>query len=344
LALALLLAGAVHGGTVWFASSLPTVLWAGVHFGLTPSLSIEELPEVELEAGETGGGSALPGEAEVARGDAEETPDPAPQAVSEVRPERAPPPDVAVLPVPETAEPSGGMFEEEGEWFEQDVLLAYAAEEDAFAVRPRSAFQRIAGQASFVRPLTGEQPATNSGFRGARAGAHGGPGGMGLARRAPAFVTESFAFGGREGGFLGRMCFVEPTLRSLKSLGACQTQLQFRTDRIDIPPRPFDQGFPGIDRDEWFSILYTGTITATRAGNYAFRVLSDDGSVLHIDGRPVVDNDGLHGPSAVAGEVYLDEGPHRFELWYFQGPRMLIALQVFVTPPGQGERLLEPTL
>jgi hypothetical protein len=58
----------------------------------------------------------------------------------------------------------------------------------------------------------------------------------------------------------------------------------------------------------------------------------------------VVDNDGLHGPSAVAGEVELSVGPHRFELWYFQGPRMLVALQVFVTPPGQGERLLQPTL
>jgi hypothetical protein len=336
----------VHCTFVWIASSLPRALWADSGLRLPTLLTIEvEVPDAP---GETGGGSALPGDEAFARGDAPEPPERVPAAASPTPPPEPPtPPAVAARPEPEREEPKGApVFDEDKAWFDQDtVLTSTASDQDEFALKPRSAFEHVAKAASFVRPLSGDDEPENSRYRGAGPGTNGGPGGIGVALHAPVFVKEEFAFGGRKGAFLGRMCFVDPSLKSLKSLGACQTQLQFRTDRIDIPPRRFDRGFPGIPgRDEWFSILYTGTITATRAGTYSFRVLSDDGSVLHIDGEPVVDNDGLHGPSAVAGEVELSEGPHRFELWYFQGPRMLVALQVFVTPPGQGERLLEPTL
>ena len=51
--------------------------------------------------------------------------------------------------------------------------------------------------------------------------------------------------------------------------------------QIDIAPRNFAEGFPGLSgRTEWFAVEYRGTICTTRAGKYVFRVLSDDGARL----------------------------------------------------------------
>jgi len=109
---------------------------------------------------------------------------------------------------------------------------------------------------------------------------------------------------------------------------------------IDIAARSFDSGFPGVtDRFEWFGIRYEGTVNITTGGSYGFRVVSDDGARLTIDGQVVVDNDGVHPPTSRAGQVVLQPGAHRIMLDYFQGPRVQIALQLFWTPPGGQEQV-----
>lgn len=67
-----------------------------------------------------------------------------------------------------------------------------------------------------------------------------------------------------------------------------------------------------------FSVVWSGYITAPRAGRFGFTTRSDDGSSLHVDDQLVVDNGGLHGPSTVAGDIDLAEGPHRIILEYVQ--------------------------
>ncbi|MFT7837680.1 DUF1080 domain-containing protein [Saccharothrix sp. BKS2] len=62
----------------------------------------------------------------------------------------------------------------------------------------------------------------------------------------------------------------------------------------------------------------TGNITITQAGAYAFRLLSDDGSRLSIDGRVVVDHDGLHGPDPKDGTVTLSTGYHSLRIDHFE--------------------------
>jgi PA14 domain len=108
----------------------------------------------------------------------------------------------------------------------------------------------------------------------------------------------------------------------------------------DIAPRAWDQGFPGIaDRFEWFAIRYAGAFKVSAAGEYTFRVSSDDGSKVTIDGKAVVDNDNQHPPKEARGKVQLSAGDHAMVLEYFQGPRFQINLQVWVTPPGKPEEL-----
>lgn len=108
----------------------------------------------------------------------------------------------------------------------------------------------------------------------------------------------------------------------------------------DIPPRAWEQGFPGVaERFEWFAIRYAGAFRIAEAGEYTFRISSDDGTKLIIDGKQVIGNDGQHPPKEARGSVKLGAGDHQMVLEYFQGPRFHINLQLWVTPPGKAEEL-----
>jgi hypothetical protein len=50
---------------------------------------------------------------------------------------------------------------------------------------------------------------------------------------------------------------------------------------------------------------------------YRFALLSDDGSKLWIDGKVVVDNDGLHSSETKVGFAPLAKGWHTLELRWF---------------------------
>ncbi len=96
---------------------------------------------------------------------------------------------------------------------------------------------------------------------------------------------------------------------------------------LNISPRSFLQGFPGVtSRFEWFAIDYKGKIYIQKPATYTFSLLSDDGSKLIIDGKTVIDNDGIHPPVEKTGSIYLTRGLHTIEVQYFQGPRQHVAL------------------
>jgi outer membrane protein OmpA-like peptidoglycan-associated protein len=112
------------------------------------------------------------------------------------------------------------------------------------------------------------------------------------------------------------------------------------TDKLDVPSRDFTDGFPGVtDRFEWFGVLYTGTFEVSAPGTYGWKLVSDDGSRLWIDGKEVIDNDGVHSFEEAEGEMALSKGPHSIRVWYFQGPATEIGLQLFVRPPGGEEKI-----
>jgi len=74
----------------------------------------------------------------------------------------------------------------------------------------------------------------------------------------------------------------------------------------------------GMDHKR-FSIRWTGLIQIPETGNYTLFTTSDDGSMLYIDDKLVVDNSGQHGAIAVGGEVTLKAGSsHRIRIDYQQ--------------------------
>jgi mono/diheme cytochrome c family protein len=88
-------------------------------------------------------------------------------------------------------------------------------------------------------------------------------------------------------------------------------------------------------RGDRFAFRYEGFFEAERAGNYKFSLFSDDGSRLSVDGKVVVDNDGIHPPQSARGSVQLTAGVHKITVAYFQGGGGA-ELEVAVDSPGTG--------
>ncbi len=70
-------------------------------------------------------------------------------------------------------------------------------------------------------------------------------------------------------------------------------------------------------RVEYIGHRFSGYIEVPGDDVYVFSLISDDGSRLWIDGRVVVDNDGLHGTLERSGNVALAGGLHRIVVEWF---------------------------
>jgi hypothetical protein len=78
---------------------------------------------------------------------------------------------------------------------------------------------------------------------------------------------------------------------------------------------------------------YQGSFGVSKEGSYRFRLHSDDGSYLYIDGALVIENDGKHEPMSQTGSIHLRRGRHQLQLLYAQTTDRM-ALQLFVGLPG----------
>jgi hypothetical protein len=58
-------------------------------------------------------------------------------------------------------------------------------------------------------------------------------------------------------------------------------------------------------------------LKAPKSGEYVFEIASDDGGRLLIDGKKVVEHDGLHGAELKKGKVKLEQGDHEIRVEYF---------------------------
>lgn len=70
-------------------------------------------------------------------------------------------------------------------------------------------------------------------------------------------------------------------------------------------------------RADRFALEFTGYLRVPKDGMYRFYTLSDDGSLLNIDGELVVDNSGDHGELEKEGKVLLRKGYHALRVRYY---------------------------
>lgn len=72
----------------------------------------------------------------------------------------------------------------------------------------------------------------------------------------------------------------------------------------------------GSNFKDYFYLQAKGYLQINKKGLYIFRTVSDDGSLLYIDGKLVVDNNGAHGLVVKKGSLLLNKGMHTIELQY----------------------------
>ncbi len=111
---------------------------------------------------------------------------------------------------------------------------------------------------------------------------------------------------------------LEPGLRyeyfevSLPNTRALDTLRALRTGIVSSPARR------GDERPERYGLKLNGYLDVPADGLYEFALVSDDGSVLVIGDRTVIDHDGFHGADEKTGMVALKRGAHAFVLKFIQ--------------------------
>ena len=68
-----------------------------------------------------------------------------------------------------------------------------------------------------------------------------------------------------------------------------------------------------------FGLRFSGFIYIKNKGIYNFRLDSDDGSRMFLNGELFIDNDGYHSSKSVSGGAALEKGYYPIEIQYFQG-------------------------
>ncbi len=122
-----------------------------------------------------------------------------------------------------------------------------------------------------------------------------------------------------------RIYRVEPDLTKIPKLVADQTP-NFDELRPTIDFRD-DAAFGNVSPP--FLSIVTGWLSITQPGSYEFRLTSDDGSRLSIDGATIIDHDGRHAATAkAAGPMNLTPGLHAFRIDHFDhGGKKQLALE-----------------
>lgn len=158
-------------------------------------------------------------------------------------------------------------------------------------------------------------------------------------KEAPGNTPEGSSFGSaKENPFVfeGTIYAIPPGTDRLPNFSKLKPIGRIYSAVLNITPRDFSTGFPGVsNRFEWFAIDYRGKIFIPETRTYTFSLLSDDGAKLIIDGKTVIDNDGIHPPTKKTGSVKLTKGFHTVEVQYFQGPRYQVALVLSLVKNGR---------
>lgn len=144
-------------------------------------------------------------------------------------------------------------------------------------------------------------------------------------------------------GWKGNFYNLNPNTKKLPTLVNVTPNGVLFAKELNVPTKAMSGGFPGIDasRNNDFAIRWEAPLVVETDSDYMFRLVSDDGAIVSIDGTLIVDNDGAHGTTEKSGPVHLVKGTHAIAVDYFQatGP---VALQLFCKK-GAGAEMICPT-
>ena len=91
-------------------------------------------------------------------------------------------------------------------------------------------------------------------------------------------------------------------------------------EKINVPEQDSRDGFPGYElHKSQFGFYLHSQVEIKSLACYEFSLNSDDGSMLWIEGKKIVDNDGSHKMKLKRDSIVLKQGIYDSQLWYYQG-------------------------
>lgn len=70
-------------------------------------------------------------------------------------------------------------------------------------------------------------------------------------------------------------------------------------------------------REDHFALFFEGFIRLPK-GEYTFYLSSDDGSKLFLNGKELIDHDGVYGPNEKSATIKLERGVYPIKVLYFE--------------------------
>ena len=92
-------------------------------------------------------------------------------------------------------------------------------------------------------------------------------------------------------------------------------------------------------RNEFFGVVYRGWIDLPESGTYTFSTVSDDGSILYINGEAVVNDAVKHKARESFGTIELQQGKHAYEVHYYQHRKAMVMDVYYETPSGSKHKV-----
>jgi len=96
-------------------------------------------------------------------------------------------------------------------------------------------------------------------------------------------------------------------------------------------------------REDYIAIEFNGYLDILEGGDYTFYASANDGCVLNIDSKVVVDNAGYKGKKEYSGQVKLSEGKKSFRILYYENSGSE-TIDIYYSGPGFDKRAIPPQL
>jgi hypothetical protein len=145
------------------------------------------------------------------------------------------------------------------------------------------------------------------------------------------------------GAFFVNLYQLPEQIKALPDYGRLSPKKTVTADKIDIDPSKGEMEPVGLPEDtKGLGMRFVGMFMVSGEGIFEWRLLSKDGSRLNIDDKTVIENDGVHPPTAKTGYLHLSEGVHTIVVDSFNSSGSPV-LKLSVTPPLGKERLFSMT-
>lgn len=106
--------------------------------------------------------------------------------------------------------------------------------------------------------------------------------------------------------------------------------------------QPLLNAISGLNKGK--AIVFSGRLSIKKTSVFKVFLASDDGSILYLDGKKILDNDGTHFRKEMSVKIRMKEGDHDFRLEYFNGPDPAHVLSLMIEGEGLKKRMIPASM